>query len=145
MTMTCLIITVALYGLFRGCHEGIIHIQYPDNLLLDWNKDGVRNHQWFPAYHAIALFRDVLAIGLGMLIAKGGMPITTIVACLILLWECNEIAYGLARSFTIPFRHNGQAHEHFPFIDVDLKGWQVYLLHGVRIGVVITLLSGELT
>ena len=122
-----LLVTVVL-GLMRGLQEGMI--MWPD---------GVREHLLFDTYHLTGFLIIVLAVILILELLKNFPGWIYTIGLLILLWECTEIGYNLAR-WVVPFR----PYEHvvfFDIIDVTYTGLQAYLLHVLRLSFVVVFLT----
>lgn len=112
-------ITTILFGLARGLYEGMI-----------MHPDGVRHHVAFWSYHALGVAMFIAFGRLVYLMARKRFHWLYIVGLILILWECTEIGYSVARFGGI------KSYEHIVFadlIDVTIYGAWVYVMHAVRI------------
>jgi len=136
-----IIILTILFGILRGFKEGMVMIKpYDEMYAIKHLESGVRCHKWFKYYHLISVFMLFAFAVLCFILSKDLPSIMYLIGLLLLLWMATEISYGYARWQRIITNY-----EHINFMDIfsiKLRGWEVYLLHILRIVVAITLLTG---
>ena len=88
---------MAITGLLRGIHEGMINIRFNESMHNLQFQEGVRGHKWHDYYHLVALTRDIALLGLGIALICLPYQWTAIFAGLLLLWEFSEIGQAIAR------------------------------------------------
>ena len=122
-----ILLTTILFGLARGLYEGMIMM-----------PGGVRDHVAFWLYHTLGVAMLVAFGRLVYLVLKRQRHWLYIAGLALILWECTEVGYGIART-DIPI----MSQEHLTIFDVlsiYLYGWQVWALHVIRILAGISLL-----
>jgi len=121
-------LTSVALGLARGIKEGMV-----------MHKPGVRDHRWFGDYHLISLLVPLTAGLLSIATVRyfRTLDIWTASGICVLTWEAFEVAYSYARyDKFIPKSENV-----FGF-GLIARGYQVIIIHAIRILVGITLLFG---
>jgi hypothetical protein len=136
--MTLYLTVLLCFGLFRGIHEGMNHIQFTDPMHNDTYQEGVRGHVWHSRYyHKIALFRDLFALLFGYLVISMPFNILLFTGTLLIIWETTETAYSIARYGEVIDYENINFAD---FFTVKIQGIKVAVLHIGRAVLAMTLI-----
>lgn len=113
-----LLLTI-LFGLARGLYEGMV--MFPG---------GVREHVAFWTYHVLGLAIFIACIRLVYLIYIKKIHWMYLAGLLLILWECTEVGYMIARTDI-----SNMTYEHIAFLDIisyTITGLPLWILHIVR-------------
>jgi len=113
-------------GLSWGYTEGLIMYQ-----------PNVRAHKFFGVYHLLSLVRTFWLIFTFYILGTHYQSLWIIFSGFVFMWECSELAYKSSRYDTSGWREHLTV---FDFIDIYIEGWEVVILHGVRIALATSLL-----
>ncbi len=96
MTGVFIIVCISCF-ILRGVVEGMIMVAPGDMMHEGGLNGGPRSHDWFGAYHWLALMRDVLLITASC-VAVGWADVRIAIPGVLLLgWEMTEVAYAVSR------------------------------------------------